>query len=342
MKFKQFTSVTMMAALMLITTGTQANATSTNSKEVDKIIEKEILQYSTVYKIEKKKDSERENAKLNLTKYTKELNKVLNEIAKLDPLKVDKKTLNKYPEFPVDFVKSEDLELIAKAKEAEMKAKEQKEDIEKKQEEERKRLEEEKRKKEEAERKRKEEERRRAQSQRNQSSQSSPGRTSSGGGGSSQSRPRPQSKPRPQQSSGYRREGWMWQLINSYPEPARRGLKGARIVDSLGGNYAGMTYTADMRIEIANWIKDNTFRGTVAHEIGHIYHLRTGLDQTQEWIDIYNAEWAGKGYYGSNNPMEAFADTFKSIYEPGSWGARPTSQIPRSVSFMKKHLNSGI
>ena len=171
--------------------------------------------------------------------------------------------------------------------------------------------------------------------------QPKPQAPSNTGSGSSNTGSSQSSQPKPS-NSGYRREAWMWQLINSYPEPARRGLKGATIVDSLGGNYAGMTYSSSMTIKVANWIKDNTFRGSVAHEIGHIYHLRTGADQTAEWREIYQAEWAGKGHYGSNNVMEAFAETFKTMHEPGSWNARPASQIPRSIQYMRNLINSGV
>lgn len=193
----------------------------------------------------------------------------------------------------------------------------------------------EKAQKDEQERIRKEEERKKAEeAARVQAQQSA--RQSTGS-----SKPATTPKTTSTQSKQYTRTDWMWDLIYSYPEPARRGLQGATIVSSLGGNYAGMTYVSEMRFEVANWIKDNTFRGTVAHELGHIYHIRTGADETAEWQEIYRAEWASSGHYGGNNAKEAFAETFKSMYEPGSYNARSTSSIPRSVQFMRNLIASG-
>lgn len=136
-------------------------------------------------------------------------------------------------------------------------------------------------------------------------------------------------------------ESMLQEVLNKLPEPITRGLAGISIVNGTVGGYAGMTYINSMTVEIANGFSDSTFRGTVAHELGHIYHLRTGLDLTQEWIDIYNAEWANTNHYGASNAREAFACTISVMFQQSNYHYRSASEVPMSVEYIQRHLNSG-
>lgn len=262
--------------------------------------------------------------------YIKEVNSAIDEIEGMEFLDVDLDKYSRLKTPPEEVLVLKDLAEIASFYEASNKCNSILREVENQKEEYRLKQE---REREEAERRRQLEKQKALQSQ-------SKHKASNSKSISSESQAA-KSKPSGSVSKARSREDWMWDLIWSHPEPIRRGLKGASLVDSLGGNYAGFTYPETMTISIANWIKDSTFRATVSHELGHIYHVRTGLNRTPEWQRIYREEWAGRGHYGSSNDMEAFAETVKAIYAPGSYNAVPQSQIPQSVAYIKKFVDLG-
>ena len=146
------------------------------------------------------------------------------------------------------------------------------------------------------------------------------------------------------------REAWMWQMIRSLPESVQRGLNGASLSNNVSANgvtqiggkkIVAISNLTRMTITLATWTDDNTFRGSLFHEMGHIYGERSGLHDSAEWTQIFNEEWAGKGRYGSNNRWEAFGDTVKTIYAPGVNNPVSASAIPKSIAFVKRNIASG-
>lgn len=347
----------LIAILSTVGLATQLGHEVRSIEDLNSYIESEMLNKSTVKIVEIAKENEKSKSEDNLNKYIKLTKSKSIKLKKSDAIKVDSSEL-KMTSFPDDYFVSMNLDLIKKARKSEKELSNVIDDIKSKQEE-HKRLEEE----------RKQEEARRREQARRQAVQSSGNKrshqsnTSSRGESSGGGSRNPQSSGSTQRSGGAtqrpasnipigvtygaptssqlsaseraRRENLVYSTLNRLPASSRAGVKEVRPVSRIqDGTYAGMTYWPTGVIEVAlNW-NDAIIIDTVIHEVGHTFHYKYGYHYSDEWEQIFAEEWAGKGYYGSINKREAFAETFKIIYSPNHSTSQARSVIPKSIDYV--------